>query len=164
MTSTGEVGCLGTDSSCALLKAMLSVGYRIPQKGVLLSTGGIKQKVAMLEAVRTLQQKGYALYATSGTSAFLTENGVNNTTVYWPNEPRQPQAIDLLHRKEIDLVINIPKNLTPIELTNGYKIRRTAVDLNIPLITNARLASAFIEAFSTVEIDDLSITSWSEYQ
>ena len=164
MTSTGEVGCLGTDSSCALLKAMLSVGYRIPQKGVLLSTGGIKQKVAMLEAVRTLQQKGYALYATSGTSAFLTENGVNNTTVYWPNEPRQPQAIDLLHRKEIDLVINIPKNLTPIELTNGYKIRRTAVDLNIPLITNARLAGAFIEAFSTVEIDDLSITSWSEYQ
>lgn len=164
MTSTGEVGCLGTDSSCALLKAMLSVGYRIPQKGVLLSTGGIKQKVAMLEAVRTLQQKGYALYATSGTSAFLTENGVNNTTVYWPNEPRQPQAIDLLHRKEIDLVINIPKNLTSIELTNGYKIRRTAVDLNIPLITNARLASAFIEAFSTVEIDDLSITSWSEYQ
>lgn len=164
MTSTGEVGCLGTDSSCALLKAMLSVGYRIPQKGVLLSTGGIKQKVAMLEAVRTLQQKGYALYATSGTSAFLTENGVNNTTVYWPNEQRQPQAIDLLHRKEIDLVINIPKNLTPIELTNGYKIRRTAVDLNIPLITNARLASAFIEAFSTVEIDDLSITSWSEYQ
>ena len=164
MTSTGEVGCLGTDSSCALLKAMLSVGYRIPQKGVLLSTGGIKQKVAMLEAVRTLQQKGYALYATSGTSAFLTENGVNNTTVYWPNEPRQPQAIDLLHRKEIDLVINIPKNLTPIELTNGYKIRRTAVDLNIPLITNARLAGAFIEAFSTIEIDDLSITSWSEYQ
>ena len=164
MTSTGEVGCLGTDSSCALLKAMLSVGYRIPQKGVLLSTGGIKQKVAMLEAVRTLQQKGYALYATSGTSAFLTENGVNNTTVYWPNEQRQPQAIDLLHRKEIDLVINIPKNLTPIELTNGYKIRRTAVDLNIPLITNARLAGAFIEAFSTIEIDDLSITSWSEYQ
>ena len=164
MTSTGEVGCLGADSSCALLKAMLSVGYRIPQKGVLLSTGGIKQKTAMLEAARTLQLKGYALYATGGTSAFLTENGVSNTIVYWPDEPQQPQALDLLHSKEVDLVINIPKNLTPAELTNGYKIRRTAVDLNIPLITNARLASAFIEAFCTMDINDLLITSWSEYQ
>ena len=164
MTSTGEVGCLGTDSSCALLKAMLSVGYRIPQKGILLSTGGIKQKAAMLEAARTLQQKGYELYATSGTSAFLTENGVNNTNVYWPDEPQQPQAMDLLHSKKVDLVVNIPKNLTPIELTNGYKIRRLAVDLNIPLITNARLANAFIEAFCTVNVDDLQITSWSEYQ
>ena len=137
MASTGEVGCLGDDTNCAILKAMLSVGYRIPEKSVLLSTGGPKQKVAMLQAARQLQKKGYKLYATGGSSKFLTENGVENTRVYWPSEEGQPQALDMLHRKEIDMVVNIPKNLTSGELSNGYKIRRAAIDLNIPLITNA---------------------------
>ena len=164
MASTGEVGCLGDDTNCAILKAMLSVGYRIPEKSVLLSTGGPKQKVEMLQAARQLQKKGYKLYATGGSSKFLTENGVENTRVYWPSEEGQPQALDMLHRKEIDMVVNIPKNLTSGELTNGYKIRRAAIDLNIPLITNARLASAFINAFCTMSVDDLQIKSWAEYR
>ena len=164
MASTGEVGCLGDDTNCAILKAMLSVGYRIPEKSVLLSTGGPKQKVEMLQAARQLQKKGYKLYATGGSSKFLTENGVENTRVYWPSEEGQPQALDMLHRKEIDMVVNIPKNLTSGELTNGYKIRRAAIDLNIPLITNARLASAFISAFCTMSVDDLQIKSWAEYK
>ena len=164
MASTGEVGCLGDDTNCAILKAMLSVGYRIPEKSVLLSTGGPKQKVEMLQAARQLQKKGYKLYATGGSSKFLTENGVENTRVYWPSEEGQPQALDMLHRKEIDMVVNIPKNLTSGELTNGYKIRRAAIDLNIPLITNARLASAFISAFCTMSVDDLQIKSWAEYR
>ena len=164
MASTGEVGCLGDDTNCAILKAMLSVGYRIPEKSVLLSTGGPKQKVEMLQAARQLQKKGYKLYATGGSSKFLTENGVENTRVYWPSEEGQPQALDMLHRKEIDMVVNIPKNLTSGELSNGYKIRRAAIDLNIPLITNARLASAFINAFCTMSVDDLQIKSWAEYK
>ncbi|MBQ8888637.1 MAG: ATP-grasp domain-containing protein, partial [Bacteroidaceae bacterium] len=164
MASTGEVGCIGWDTSCAILKAMLSVGYRIPEKGILLSTGDAKQKVGMLEAVKMLRQKGYKLYATGGTSTFLTENGVENIRVYWPSEAGQPQALDLLHRKEIDIVVNIPKNLTPGELTNGYRIRRAAIDWNIPLITNVRLASAFIHAFCTRSVDDLAILPWSEYK
>ena len=164
MASTGEVGCIGDDTSCAVLKAMLSVGYRIPQKNILLSTGSTKQKVDMLQAARQLQRKGYKLFATGGTSKFLTENGVENTRVYWPSEDGQPQALDMLHRKEIDMVVNIPKNLTAGELSNGYKIRRAAIDLNIPLITNARLASAFINAFCTMSVDDLRIKSWSEYK
>ncbi len=164
MASTGEVGCLGDDTNCAILKAMLSVGYRIPEKSVLLSTGGPKQKVEMLQAARQLQKKGYKIYATGGSSKFLTENGVENTRVYWPSEEDQPQALDMLHRKEIDMVVNIPKNLTSGELTNGYKIRRAAIDLNIPLITNARLASAFINAFCTMSVDDLQIKSWAEYK
>ena len=164
MASTGEVGCLGDDTNCAILKAMLSVGYRIPEKSVLLSTGGPKQKVEMLQAARQLQKKGYKLYATGGSSKFLTENGVENTRVFWPSEEGQPQALDMLHRKEIDMVVNIPKNLTSGELTNGYKIRRAAIDLNIPLITNARLASAFINAFCTMSVDDLQIKSWAEYK
>ena len=164
MASTGEVGCLGDDTNCAILKAMLSVGYRIPEKSVLLSTGGPKQKVEMLQAARQLQKKGYKLYATGGTAKFLTENGVENTRVYWPSEEGQPQALDMLHRKEIDMVVNIPKNLTSSELSNGYKIRRAAIDLNIPLITNARLASAFINAFCTMSVDDLQIKSWAEYK
>ena len=164
MASTGEVGCLGDDTNCAILKAMLSVGYRIPEKSVLLSTGGPKQKVEMLQAARQLQKKGYKIYATGGSSKFLTENGVENTRVYWPSEEGQPQALDMLHRKEIDMVVNIPKNLTSGELTNGYKIRRAAIDLNIPLITNARLASAFINAFCTMSVDDLQIKSWAEYK
>ena len=164
MASTGEVGCIGDDTSCAVLKAMLSVGYRIPQKNILLSTGSTEQKVDMLQAARQLQRKGYKLFATGGTSKFLTENGVENTRVYWPSEDGQPQALDMLHRKEIDMVVNIPKNLTAGELSNGYKIRRAAIDLNIPLITNARLASAFINAFCTMSVDDLRIKSWSEYK
>ena len=164
MASTGEVGCLGQDTSCALLKAMLSVGYRIPQKGILLSTGAPKQKVDMLEAARMLQQQGFTLYATGGTSAFLEENGVRTVRVYWPSEEGNPQALDLLHRKEIDMVVNIPKNLSSSELDNGYKIRRSSIDLNIPLITNARLASAFIGAFCSMKVEDLAIQSWNEYQ
>ena len=165
MASTGEVGCIGSDTSCAILKAMLSVGYRIPQKNILLSTGTPKQKVDMLSAARMLQKKGYKLFATGGSSKFLTENGVENTRVYWPSEPDiQPQALEMLHKKEIDMVVNIPKNLTAGELDNGYKIRRAAIDLNIPLITNARLASAFINAFCTMTPDDLAIKSWEEYK
>ena len=165
MASTGEVGCIGSDTSCAVLKAMLSVCYRIPKKNILLSTGTPKQKVEMLSAARLLQQKGYKLFATGGTSKFLTENGVENTQVYWPSETnQQPQALDMLHKKEIDMVVNIPKNLTAGELSNGYKIRRAAIDLNVPLITNARLASAFINAFCTMTLDDLAIKSWAEYK
>ena len=166
MASTGEVGCIGDDTSCAILKSMLSVGYRIPaaDKGILLSTGDAKQKVDMLAAAHWLQKKGYHIYATGGTSLFLEQNGVHNTRVYWPSEEGQPQAIDMLHSKQIDMVVNIPKNLSSGELSNGYKIRRAAIDLNIPLITNARLASAFINAFCTMSVDDLAIKSWSEYQ
>ena len=163
MASTGEVGCIGSDTSCAVLKAMLSVGYRIPKKNILLSTGTPKQKVDMLEAARMLQKKGYNIFATGGSSKFLTENGVENTRVYWPSEEGHPQALEMLHKKEIDMVVNIPKNLTAGELDNGYKIR-AAIDLNIPLITNARLASAFINAFCTMDIDDIAIKSWEEYK
>lgn len=165
MASTGEVGCIGSDTSCAILKAMLSVGYRIPEKNILLSTGNPKQKVDMLSAARMLQKKGYKIFATGGSSNFLTENGVENTRVYWPSEAGQyPQALDMLHNKEIDMVVNIPKNLTAGELDNGYKIRRAAIDLNVPLITNARLASAFINAFCTMSVDDIAIKSWAEYK
>ena len=164
MSSTGEVGCLGDDSSTALLKSMLSVGQRIPRKTVLLSTGGAKQKAEMLDAAKMLLQHGYELYATGGTSKYLTENGIENTLVYWPSdEGKVPQALDLLHEKKIDMVVNIPKDLTPRELTNGYKIRRAAIDLNVPLITNSRLASAFITAFCNVSMDDIDIKAWGEY-
>lgn len=163
MSSTGEVGCLGDDTSHALLKSMLSVGMRIPKKTVLVSSGTAKQKADMLDACRMLVEHGYELYATSGTSSFLTANGVENTRVYWPNEDGSPQALPLLHQRKIDMVINIPKDLTPTELTNGYKIRRAAIDLNIPLLTNARLATAFIHAFCTLTLDDLAIKSWREY-
>ena len=164
MASTGEVGCLGEDTQCAILKAMLSVGYRIPRKNILLSTGDARQKADMLSAARLLRQKGYSLYATGGTSRYLSENGIDNTLVYWPDEKREPQALGLLHRKEIDMVVNIPKDLSVGELNNGYQIRRAAVDLNIPLITNARLASAFISAFCSLSADDLIIKSWAEYE
>ena len=164
MASTGEVGCLGEDTSSALLKAMLSVGIRVPRRSVLLSTGGPKQKADMLPAARQLASRGYDLYATGGTAKFLAENGVPCTRVYWPDEQGEPQALGMMHRKEIDLVVNIPKNLTPGELTNGYTIRRAAIDLNIPLVTNARLASAFIHAFCTLSIDDLEIKPWAEYK
>ena len=165
MASTGEVGCIGDDLSEAVLKSMLSVGLRIPEKSILLSTGTPKQKVAMLDAARMLAEKGYTLYATGGTHRFLKENGISNTQVYWPSEAdKQPQALDMLHEKKIDMVVNIPRDLSAGELDNGYKIRRAAIDLNIPLITNARLASAFIEAFCTLSLDDIQIKSWQEYK
>ena len=164
MSSTGEVGCLGDDTNTALLKSMLSVGHRIPKKNILLSTGGAKQKVAMLDAAKMLIDHGYNLYATGGTSKFLNENGIQNTHVLWPSEEGdEPKALDLLHDHTIDMVVNIPKNLTSSELTNGYKIRRAAIDLNVPLITNARLASAFIYAFCTTKLEDIGIKAWSEY-
>ena len=164
MSSTGEVGCLGDDTNTALLKSMLSVGHRIPKKNILLSTGGAKQKVAMLDAAKMLIDHGYKLYATGGTSKFLNENGIENTHVLWPSEEGdEPKALDLLHNHTIDMVVNIPKNLTSSELTNGYKIRRAAIDLNVPLITNARLASAFIYAFCTTKLEDIGIKAWSEY-
>ena len=165
MASTGEVGCLGDDTNTALLKSMLSVGHRIPKKNILLSTGGAKQKAAMLDAARQLVSNGYKLYATVGTSKYLTENGIENTLVYWPSDSdKKPQALDMLHNHEIDMVVNIPKDLTVCELSNGYKIRRAAIDLNVPLITNGRLASAFINAFCRVKLDDIDIKSWEEYK
>ena len=164
MSSTGEVGCLGDDTNQALLKSMLSVGHRIPKHTVLLSTGSAKQKADMLGAARMLVNHGYKLYATGGTSRFLTENGIENTLVYWPSEEgQQPQALDMLREHKIDMVVNIPKDLTVSELSNGYKIRRAAIDLNVPLITNSRLASAFINAFCTLSIDDIDIKAWGEY-
>ncbi len=181
MASTGEVGCIGDNTNTALLKAMLSVGHRIPKKTVLLSTGGAKQKADMLDAARMLVEHGYEIYATGGTSKYLTDNGVNNTLVLWPSETssaavntsegsseqspsNSPSALDLLHQHKIDMVVNIPKDLTTHELTNGYKIRRAAIDLNVPLITNSRLASAFIQAFCNVPLDKIGIKSWSEYK
>ncbi|WP_321436977.1 carbamoyl-phosphate synthase (glutamine-hydrolyzing) large subunit [uncultured Bacteroides sp.] len=164
MASTGEVGCIGDDSSCAILKAMLSVGYKIPKKNILLSTGTAKEKTDMLAAARLLIEKEYNIFATGGTHKVLVENGIPSTLVYWPSEEGTPQALDLLRNKEIDMVVNIPKNLTEGELDNGYKIRRAAIDLNIPLITNPRLASAFITAFCTLTVDDLLIKSWEEYK
>ena len=164
MASTGEVGCLGDNTSTALLKAMLSVGHRIPKKTVLLSTGTPKQKAEMIDAARMLVDHGYKLYATGGTSRYLTENGIENTTVYWPSESdKQPHALTLLHDHKVDMVVNIPKNLTEGELSNGYLIRRASIDLNVPLITNSRLASAFIQAFCTVSLDNIGIKSWREY-
>ena len=167
MSSTGEVGCLGDDTNTALLKSMLSVGQRIPAKTILLSTGSAKQKADMLDAARMLVNHGYKLYATAGTSKYLTENNIENTRVLWPSEEAQggaPKALEMLHNHEIDMVVNIPKNLTASELSNGYKIRRAAIDLNVPLITNPRLASAFITAFCTVKLEDIDIKSWEEYK
>lgn len=164
MSSTGEVGCLGDDTSEAILKAMMSVGYQIPKKMILMSSGTARQKVDLLEPAKALHKKGYTICATEGTQQFLNENGVPAIRVYWPGEEKQPQILDLLHDKKIDLVINIPKNFTPKELSNGYKVRRAAVDLNIPLLTNTRLASAFINAFCELSLDDIKIKPWSEYK
>ena len=164
MSSTGEVGCIGADTSEAILKSMLAVGLRVPEKSILLSTGSPKQKADMLDAAHMLHNKGYKIYATGGTHQFLNDNGIPAVRVYWPSQPdMQPQALDMLHNKEIDLVVNIPKNLSSTELSNGYKIRRAAIDLNVPLLTNARLASAFILAFTTLSLDDIEIRSWDEY-
>ena len=167
MSSTGEVGCLGDDTSTALLKSMLSVGHRIPAKNILLSTGSAKQKVDLLDAAQMLVKHGYKLYATGGSSKFLTVNGIENTRVLWPSEEAEggaPKALEMLHNHEIDMVVNIPKNLTSSELSNGYKIRRAAIDLNVPLITNSRLASAFIYAFCTTKLEDIDIKAWGEYK
>ena len=164
MASTGEVGCLGDDVSEAVLTSMLAVGQRIPEKNILLSTGTPKQKVAMLDAAKLLADKGYRLFATGGTYRFLQENNIPCSLVYWPSEEgKTPQALSMLHERKIDLVVNIPRDLSAGELTNGYKIRRAAIDLNIPLITNARLASAFIKAFCMMSMDDIHIKSWQEY-
>ena len=163
MASTGEVGCLADDTNEAVLKSMLSVGLRVPSKGILLSTGTPKQKADMLDAARLLEEKGYQLYATGGTHRFLTENGIKSTRVNWPSETGEPQALTFMRERKIDMVVNIPRDLTADELDNGYKIRRAAVDLNIPLITNARLADAFIQAFCTLTVDDIQIKSWQEY-
>ena len=169
MASTGEVGCIGDNTDTALLKSMLSVGHRIPKKTILLSTGGAKQKADMLDAARMLVAHGYELYATKGTSQYLADNGIANTRVLWPSDEAEgqndaPSALQLLHAHKIDMVVNIPKDLTTHELTNGYKIRRAAIDLNVPLITNARLAAAFIQAFCNVGLEGIGIKSWSEYK
>ena len=163
MSSTGEVGCLGDDTDCAILKSMLSVGLRIPEKTILVSSGDAHQKASLLEPCRKLAEKGYQLYATGGSYRYLVENGVSCTQVFWPSEQQQPQALDMIRNKEIDMVVNIPKNLTSTELSNGYKIRRAAIDFNIPLLTNDRLASAFIHAFTSMSLDDLAIKAWDEY-
>ncbi|MCM1153216.1 MAG: carbamoyl-phosphate synthase (glutamine-hydrolyzing) large subunit [Muribaculum sp.] len=163
MASTGEVGCIGDDTACAVIKAMYSVGYRKPERGVLLSMGKSRDKVSMLSAAKTLHEKGYRLYASAGSAQFLAENGIPCIRVFMPSEEGSPKAVDLMHNREIDMVVNVPKNLSSGELSNGYKIRRTAIDLNIPLITNPRLASAFIEAFCSMDIDDIAIKSWGEY-
>ncbi len=165
MASTGEVGCIGDDTNEALLKSMLSVGHRIPKRSVLLSTGTPRQKADMLEAAHLLHNYGLKIYATEGTYRFLTENGIPAVRVYWPSDSEgQPQALDLLHDKLIDMVVNLPKNLSSAELSNGYKVRRAAIDLNIPLLTNARLASTFIKAFTQLSPDDIQIKSWDEYK
>ena len=164
MSSTGEVGCIGDNTDEAILKAMLSVGQRIPKKGVLLTTGNPKQKAALLNSAQMLYNNGYKIYATTGTQRFLNDNGIPAISVYTPSQKDgHPQALDLLHNHEIDLVVNIPKNLTPTELSNGYRIRRAAIDLNIPLITNVRLADAFITAFTNMKLEDIEIKPWQEY-
>lgn len=164
MASTGEVGCIGDDSNEAILKAMLSVGYKIPKKNILISSGSAKQKADLLTASKLLIENGYKLFATGGSHRYLIENNIDASLVYWPSEgEKSPQALKMLQNKEIDLVINIPKNLTQVELENGYKIRRASIDYNIPLITNARLASAFIFAFCSLKIEDIQIKSWDEY-
>ncbi len=163
MASTGEVGCIGSDINEALLAAMVSVGYRLPEKNIMLSTGDSRSKIELIEPCRKLVQKGYKLFATAGTQRFLADNGVEATSVHWPDEAEQPNVMDMIRNKEFDLVINIPKNLSKDELNNDYSIRRGAVDHNIPLLTNARLASAFLTAVCERSIDEVSITSWQEY-
>jgi carbamoyl-phosphate synthase large subunit len=164
MSSTGEVGCIGDDTSEAILKSMLSVGYNIPQKAVLISSGGARQKVELLQAARMLRQRGHTIYATEGTQRFLADNAIPALRAYWPDETGTPQILSMMHEHEIDLVVNIPKDLTPKELSNGYRVRRAAVDLNIPLLTNSRLASAFIKAFCELPVEKISIKSWDEYR
>ncbi|MBK5720328.1 carbamoyl-phosphate synthase (glutamine-hydrolyzing) large subunit [Dysgonomonas sp. Marseille-P4677] len=164
MSSTGEVGCLGDDFSEALLVSMISVGYNIPKKSVMVSSGDSRSKVDMLDACKMLQENNYDIYATAGTKQFLADNGVEATTVSWPDEEKEHNVMDMMSKHKFDLIVNIPKNHTRRELTNGYKIRRGAIDHNIPLITNARLASAFIQAFCEMKETDIPIKSWQEYK
>ena len=163
MSSTGEVGCLGDDFNEALLNAMIATGYNIPGKNILVSSGGLKGKVDLLEPIKRLQQSGYAIFATEGTAKFLGENGVNATAVSWPDEDGENKVMDMIADHKFDLIINVPKNHTKRELTNGYRIRRGAIDHNIPLMTNVRLAKAFIDAFCSMKLDDIKIKSWQEY-
>ena len=163
MSSTGEVGCIGNTFDDAILESMLSVGYRVPKKNILISSGGARAKLELLTATKVLKQKGYNIYATHGTQKYLADNGVESTLLYWPNENQQPNVVDYIRDKKIDLVVNIPKDLTHNELANGYKIRRDAIDFNVPLITNARLASAFIKAFCKMDANDVPIKAWDEY-
>jgi carbamoyl-phosphate synthase large subunit len=165
MASTGEVGCIGDNIHDAVLQSMLSVGYRIPRKNILISSGPLRDKIELLSCARMLVENGYNLYSTAGTHKFFLENGVDTILLHWPDEPDQhPNTMDFIHDKKLDLVVNIPKNLTKGELKNGYQIRRGSIDFNIPLITNARLASAFINAFCRMGMDDISIKSWDEYK
>jgi carbamoyl-phosphate synthase large subunit len=164
MSSTGEVGCIGDDFYEAVLKAMLSVGYTIPKKNILLSTGPMRSKVELLNSCRLLAEKGYNLFGTQGTAQFLQMNGIECTVLAWPGEDKKPNTLDYLRGKLIDLVINIPKDLTSTELSNDYTIRRSAVDFNIPLITNGRLASAFLTGICKLSIEDIQAKSWDEYK
>ena len=163
MSSTGEVGCLGDDFNEALLNAMIATGYNIPGKNILVSSGGLKGKVDLLEPIKQLAKSGYAIFATEGTAKFLGENGVKATTVSWPDEEGENKVMDMIADHKFDLIINVPKNQTKRELTNGYRIRRGAIDHNIPLMTNVRLAKAFIEAFCSMKLEDIKIKSWQEY-
>jgi carbamoyl-phosphate synthase large subunit len=165
MVSTGEVGCIGENYYEAILKSMLSVGYRIPEKNILVSSGPARSKLELLNGSKLLTEMGYKLFTTDGTHRFLQENGIESTWLHWPDEDDQkPNVLDYIREKKLDLVINIPKNHSRRELSNGYYIRRSAIDYNIPLITNARVASAFIYAISRNPIDKMSIKSWDEYK
>ncbi|HPT20698.1 MAG TPA: carbamoyl-phosphate synthase (glutamine-hydrolyzing) large subunit [Bacteroidales bacterium] len=164
MSSTGEVGCIGEGFYEAILKAMFSVGYRTPKKSILISSGPARSKVELINSAKALRDKGYTLYATRGTQQFLKNAGVEAHVAYWPDEKKSPNTIELIKSREVDLVINIPKDLSATELNNDYSIRRSAVDYNVPLITNARLASAFILAFCRLDLDNLVIKSWDEYK
>ncbi|OJU51990.1 MAG: carbamoyl phosphate synthase large subunit [Bacteroidales bacterium 45-6] len=164
MASTGEVGCIGSTFHDAMLKSMLSVGHRIPKKNVLFSTGPVKSKVGLLEAAQLLHKNGYTIYATGGSHRFLLENEIPSIQVYWPNDEQKPNALEMIQNKELDLVVNIPKNFTASELDNGYKIRRAAIDFNVPLLTNFRLASAFIQSFCQLDVDNIEIKAWDEYE
>ena len=163
MSSTGEVGCLGDDLHEAMLNALIATGYRLPEKNVLISSGGVKGKVDLLEPSRLMVQKGYEIYATAGTAKFLNENGVKATAVSWPDEDGDNNVMDMIAAHQFDLIINVPKNHSKRELTNGYRIRRGAIDHNIPLMTNVRLAKAFIEAFCAMKLEDIPVKSWQEY-
>ncbi len=163
MASTGEVGCIGEGFYEAILKAMFSVGYRVPKKSILLSTGPARSKVELINSARALVEKGYKLYATRGTKVFLENAGIEAEVAHWPDENKSPNTVELIRDKVVDLVVNIPKDLSATELNNDYTIRRAAIDYNVPLITNSRLASAFILAFCMLNDDDIAIKSWDEY-
>ena len=163
MASTGEVGCIGEDYYDALLKSMISVGYTIPEKNIMISAGPTEIKASLMDAVKQLKNSGFKIYATKGTMEFYKQNGIDAVHLHWPDEKKEPNVLTYLKEKKIDLVINIPKNLSETELNNDYLIRRSAVDFNIPLITNSRLAKAFIFAFCKFELEDITIKSWDEY-